>query len=68
MRGVLFVAPLLQLIAFSYAVSTDVRNAATFVIDSDQTPASRELVDTFTASGYFQVVGRSQRPACPPGA
>jgi ABC-2 type transport system permease protein len=63
MRGVLFVAPLLQLIAFGYAVSTDVRDAATFVIDSDQTPASRELLDTFTASGYFRVVGRSQRPA-----
>ncbi|HEY4597714.1 MAG TPA: ABC transporter permease [Thermoanaerobaculia bacterium] len=63
MRGVLFVAPLLQLIAFGYAVSTDVRDAATFVIDADQTPASRELLDTFTASGYFRVVGRSQRPA-----
>ena len=63
MRGVLFVAPLLQLIAFGYAVSTDVRDTTTFVIDSDQTPASRELVDTFTASGYFRVVGRSQRPA-----
>jgi ABC-2 type transport system permease protein len=60
MRGVLFVAPLLQLLAFGYAVSTDVRDTDTFVIDSDQTPASRELVDTFTASGYFRVVGRSQ--------
>jgi ABC-2 type transport system permease protein len=63
MRGVLFVAPLLQLIAFGYAVSTDVRDTATCVIDCDQTPASRELLDTVTASGYFRVVGRSQRPA-----
>ncbi len=63
MRGVLFVAPVLQLLAFGYAVSTDVRDTATFVIDSDSSPASRELVDTFTASGYFQVVGRSRRPA-----
>jgi ABC-2 type transport system permease protein len=63
MRGILFVAPVVQLLAFGYAVSTDVRDTATFVIDSDSSPASRELVDTFTASGYFQVVGRSRRPA-----
>jgi len=63
MRGVLFAAPVLQLLAFGYAVSTDVRDTATFVVDSDASPASRELVDALTASGYFQVVGRSSRPA-----
>jgi ABC-2 type transport system permease protein len=63
MRGVLFVAPVIQLLAFGYAVSTDVRDTATIVIDADSSPASRALVDAFTASGYFQVVGRSRRPA-----
>src|SRR5581483_11183220 len=29
----------------------------------DQTRASRELVEAFTASGYFRTVGRSERPA-----
>ncbi|HYO14817.1 MAG TPA: ABC transporter permease [Thermoanaerobaculia bacterium] len=62
MRRVLFVAPVLQLIVFGYAVSTDVRNTRTFVVDNDGTRESRELVETFTASGYFRVVGGSQRP------
>jgi ABC-2 type transport system permease protein len=60
---VLFVAPLLQLLIFGYAVSTDVRDTRLFVVDQDRTAAARELVAAFTASGYFRVVGRSARPA-----
>lgn len=63
LRRVLFVAPMLQLLVFGYAVSTDVRHTATFVVDQDRSAASRELLDAFTAGGYFDVVGRSQRPA-----
>src|SRR5262245_43868336 len=60
---VLFVAPVIQLLAFGYAVSTDVRDVATFVVDDDGTRESRGLVEAFTASGYFRVVGASRRPA-----
>ncbi len=56
-------APIIQLVVFGYAVSTDIRGTATYVVDQDHTRASRELVDAFTASGYFTVVGRSDRPA-----
>lgn len=63
LRRVLFVAPMLQLLVFGYAVSTDVRHTATFVVDQDRSAASRELLDAFTGSGYFDAVGRSQRPA-----
>jgi ABC-2 type transport system permease protein len=62
MRRVLLVAPIIQLVVFGYAVSTDVRNTRTFVVDNDGTRDSRELVEAFTASGYFRVVGVSQRP------
>lgn len=55
--------PLIQLVIFGYAVSTDIRQTPTFVIDHDQSLQSRELVDKLTASGYFRVVGRSSRPA-----
>jgi ABC-2 type transport system permease protein len=48
---------------FGYAVSTDVRDTALFVVDHDGTRASRELVEAMTAPGYFRVVGRSERPA-----
>ncbi|NIR45332.1 MAG: ABC transporter permease [Gemmatimonadetes bacterium] len=63
MVRVIFFAPIFQLIVFGYAVSTDLWKTKTFVVDHDNTRASRELVEALTASGYFQVSGRSQRPA-----
>lgn len=63
LRRVILIAPMIQLMIFGYAVSTDVRHTATFVVDHDHTVAARDLVDAFTASGYFDVVGRSDRPA-----
>jgi ABC-2 type transport system permease protein len=56
-------APIAQLLVFGYAVSTDVRHVSTFVVDQDHTQASRDLVRTFFASGYFRPVGSSDRPA-----
>jgi ABC-2 type transport system permease protein len=63
LRRMIFVAPVIQLLAFGYAVSTDVRNVATVVVDHDRTRASRELVEAFTASGYFRIEGYADRPA-----
>jgi ABC-2 type transport system permease protein len=58
---IIFIAPIIQLLVFGYAVSTDVRNTTTLVVDQDRTAVSRGLVDAFTSSGYFDVVGRSNR-------
>ena len=63
MKRVIFVAPMIQLIVFGYAVNTDIRETPLFVVDHDLTRDSRELVDALTASGYFRVSGRSERPA-----
>ena len=54
-------APIVQLLVFGYAVSTDVRRVSTFVVDQDHTAASRDLIRTFFASGYFRLVGSSDR-------
>ncbi len=62
-KRLVFVAPVVQLMLFGYAVNTDVRNAATFVVDHDRTAESRDLVRTLTASGYFRIVGTGDRPA-----
>jgi drug efflux transport system permease protein len=62
-QRMLFLSPIIQLVLFGYAVNTDVRHAATFVVDHDRTTESRELVETLTASGYFRVIGRGERPA-----
>ncbi|HEY0995470.1 MAG TPA: ABC transporter permease [Gemmatimonadaceae bacterium] len=63
MSRVIFITPVMQLMLFGYAVSTDVRNVTTFVVDQDASASSRALLDAFTASGYFRITGRSSRPA-----
>jgi ABC-2 type transport system permease protein len=62
-KRLLFVAPIVQLLVFGYAATTDVRNVATYVVDFDRTADSRQLVEALTASGYFRVAGSGERPA-----
>ena len=62
-KRVIFVAPIIQLLLFGYAVNTDVRNVATALVDHDRSAESRALVESFTASGYFRVVLSSDRAA-----
>ena len=61
-KRVMFVSPILQLLLFGYAVNTDVRRLATYVVDHDRTSESRLLVEAFTASDYFRVAGASDDP------
>jgi drug efflux transport system permease protein len=56
MKAFIFVVPILQLLIFSYAASTDVRHIATAIYDLDNTVASRDLVSRFVKSGYFNAV------------
>jgi drug efflux transport system permease protein len=63
MSRMIFVSPIIQLLVFGYAVSTDVRDVRLFVVDHDRTQASRALVEALTNGGYFRVVARSDRPA-----
>ena len=62
-KRILFVAPVVQLMLFGYAVNTDVRNAPTWVVDRDRTSESRRLVAALEASGHFRVSGTGDRPA-----
>lgn len=57
-----FLLPVLLLILFGYAISWDVRNIHTAVLDGDRSARSRELIDAFRASGYFTFVKDLQRP------
>lgn len=63
MKRLVFIAPVIQLVAFGYAVNTDIKHTKTFVIDHDVSTASRELLEVVEATGYFRIVGRSERPA-----
>lgn len=61
MKRIIFLAPVIQLLVFGYAVNTDVRNAPTILVDQDNTPTSRALADALTASGNFAITQRSSR-------
>lgn len=63
MKGIIFLMPIIQLLVFGYAVTTDVRNVATAVYDLDNSALSRDLVARFAESGYFDLVTRVQSPA-----
>jgi ABC-2 type transport system permease protein len=62
-KRIVFAAPVVQLLLFGYAVTTDVQDVKTFVVDHDRTAESRALQDAITAGGYFRISGRSDRPA-----
>jgi ABC-2 type transport system permease protein len=56
MKGIIFLMPVLQVLVFGYAVTTDVEHVPMAVYDLDNSVASRELVVRFVQSGYFDVV------------
>lgn len=49
--------PLVMLLLFGYALTLDVDRIPTYVYDQDRTPQSRELIDQFRGSTYFQILG-----------
>jgi ABC-2 type transport system permease protein len=53
----MFFPPLIQMIAFGFALDTDVKNVATVVLDEDRTVESRQIVERFVNTGTFKLVG-----------
>jgi ABC-2 type transport system permease protein len=58
-----FLLPVLLTLVFGAAISLDVRDIPFAVLDRDNSADSRELVEAFTASGYFRLLGSVERPA-----
>jgi len=52
--------PLVEMIAFGYALDTNVKDIPTFVLDEDRTTESRQLVDQFVNTQTFRVVGEAR--------
>jgi ABC-2 type transport system permease protein len=57
MIPVLLVGPMVQLLALGYAANMDVTDIPLLLVDQDRTSASRHLVESFTGSRYFRLVG-----------
>ena len=54
--GLVFVAPILQLLLLGYAATTDVKDVPVVVADGDRSAESRELIGRFEGSRNFRVI------------
>lgn len=62
-RAVVVIAPIIQVLVFGYAVTTDVRHVATAVYDLDNSQSSRDLISRFFGSSYFEPAGYARDDA-----
>jgi ABC-2 type transport system permease protein len=60
--GLVIVAPVIQLTMLGYAATTDVQDVPMVVVDGDRSPESRRLLERFSASRHFVLVGEETDP------
>ncbi len=53
--GLVFMIPLVQLLLFGYAIQTEVKHIPTVVFDQSLSADSRDVLNAFSASGYFDI-------------
>src|SRR5205814_9644812 len=56
----MFFPPLIEMIAFGYALDNDVKHMAMVILNEDRTVESRQLIDRFVNTETFRVVGEVQ--------
>src|SRR6476469_7914719 len=56
----MFFPPLVEMVAFGYALDTDVKHMAMLVLNEDRTVESRQFIDRFVNTETFRVVGEVQ--------
>ena len=52
---ILLIAPIVQLMIFSFAITTEINNISFVVLDQSKTTFSRQIVDRFSGSKYFNL-------------
>ncbi len=60
---ILFGMPVVLMLLFGFAITTDVRNVRTVVVASQISQQDRQAVERLAASEYFTVIARVQTPA-----
>jgi len=53
---IMIVMPLMMLVLLGYAATTDIEHLRTAVYDGDKSSQSRELIEAYRASNYFDIV------------
>ncbi|HVV01014.1 MAG TPA: ABC transporter permease, partial [Verrucomicrobiae bacterium] len=56
----MFFPPVVEMIAFGYALDTDVKHISTLVLDESRTTESRQFIEEFANTGTFRIVGEVQ--------
>src|SRR5947207_12066196 len=56
----MFFPPLVEMIAFGYALDTDVKHMSMIILNQDRTVESRQFIDRFVNTETFRVVGEVQ--------
>ena len=56
----MFFPPLVEMIAFGYALDTDVKHMAMVILNEDRTVDSRRFIDRFVNTETFRIVGEVQ--------
>ncbi len=56
----MFFPPLVEMIAFGYALDNDVKHMGMVILNQDRTVESRQLIDRFVNTETFRVVGEVQ--------
>lgn len=55
LRLFIFLPPIIQLIAYGYAINFDIKNVPAAIFDESQSAESRHFISRFTSSEYFDV-------------
>lgn len=55
MLRVIFIVPMIQLLVLGYAITTDIKNLDILICDFDRSTTSRDLVERFSHTDYFNV-------------
>ena len=55
MFGIILIAPIIQLIFLGYAATLDLNTVHTVFYDQDKTTTSRNFIEEFESSGFFQI-------------
>ena len=59
MVAMMVLGPVIQLVLLGFAANNDVTDIPLFVVYRDRSAASRELLERFVGSGYFEIVGQA---------
>src|SRR5438067_11836571 len=59
----MFFPPLIEMVAFGFALDNDVKHMSMLVLNEDRTTESRQMVERFVNTQTFRVVGEVQSVA-----